>query len=289
MARVVLRDKLIQAIQATQAMLSKHFFTFPFYIPKIYSLCSNWPEYLFNYVSRGSRPAEYRMRSGARLIDATGALPGTMAVVFVRQEYGPLDRFRTIVDIGAHMGTFAVHAAESCPDARVYCFEPEQRNFDVLQRNIGINGLEGRVSAFRCAVASSAGPRDLAVGESLMNSFHIIPDGASCQTVHCITLKEILAGHRLDTIDLLKMNCEGAEYEILEGCSCAEFERIANIRLEYHNLDAPNRSGESLSRFLEKKGYRIERFTRYLNRSGFIWAARAAMMALWPDGPLATA
>jgi FkbM family methyltransferase len=263
-------------------MLSKNCFTLPFYIPRICSLWSNWPEYLFNYVSGGSRPAEYRMRSGVRLIDDMGALPGTMAVVFVRQEYGPLERFRTIVDIGAHLGAFAVHAAQSCPDARVYCYEPEQRNFDLLQQNIVLNGMEGRVSAFHCAVASSEGPRDLAVGGSLLNSFHIIPNGAGSQTVNCTTLREIFASHQLDTVDLLKMNCEGAEYEILESCSRADFDRIANIRLEYHNLNGPN-SGDSLSGFLATRGYRIERFTRYMNKSGFIWAARAALMAFLPE------
>lgn len=262
-------------------MLSKHCFTFPFYLPRIYSLLRNWPEYLFNYVSRGNRPAEYLMRSGLRLRDETGALPGTMAVVFVRREYGPMERFRTIVDIGAHMGTFAIHAAQSCPDARVYCYEPEPRNFALLQQNIAINGLESRISAFQCAVASSKGPRDLAVGASLLNSFHIFPDGAGCQTVNCTTLKEIIERHHLETIDLLKMNCEGAEYEILESCSCGDFDRIANIRLEYHNLNAPN-SGEGLSGFLATRGYRIERFTRYMNRSGFIWAGRA-LMALFPE------
>jgi FkbM family methyltransferase len=190
--------------------------------------------------------------------------------------------FRTIVDVGAHKGIFAVHAAQSCPDARVYCYEPEQQNFDYLQRNIAVNGLESRVSAFRCAVGSVNGPRNLAVGTSLVNSFHIIPHGASCQTVNCTTLKEIFARHQLDTIDLLKMNCEGAEYEILESCSRADFDRIANIRLEYHNLKAAH-SGDSLSGFLATRGYRIERFTRYLNSSGFIWATRAAVVSVLPN------
>jgi FkbM family methyltransferase len=263
-------------------MLSKNLFTFPFYIPRICGLWSNWPEFLYNYVSRGRRPAEYRMRSGIRVIDDLGALPGTMAVVFVRQEYGPMERFRTIVDIGAHMGTFALHAAQSCPDARVYCYEPERRNFDFLQQNIDINGLESRVAAFQCAVGSVKGPRKLAVGASLLNSFHIVPDGAGCQTVDCTTLKDIVATHQLESIDLLKLNCEGAEYEILGSCSRADFDRIANIRLEYHNLNGPN-SGECLSGFLATRGYRIERFTRYMNHSGFIWAARVALLAFCPQ------
>jgi FkbM family methyltransferase len=255
-------------------MITWNYFTLPFQIPRICYLFSNWPEYLFNYVLRIRKPAEYRLRSGFRLIDGTGTLAGTLAQVFVRKQYGSVERSRVIVDIGANIGGFAVYAAQSCQDAQIYCYEPEQRNFDLLKRNIAINRLEGRVSAFNCAVASSRGQRRLAVGESPLNSFHTLPEGASRQAVKCTTMRNILEDHGLEAIDVLKMNCEGAEYEILEGCSESDFERIASIRLEYHILDSPGRNGKSLSRLLEARGYKIERFTQRLKESGFIWATR---------------
>lgn len=255
-------------------MITHNYFTFPFYIPRICRLWSNWPEYLFNYVLRRYRPAEYRMRSGLRIIDGTGTLPGTLAEVFVRKRYGSVERFRTIVDVGANVGSFALYAAQSCPEARIFCYEPEQQNFSLLKQNLRINGLEGRVAAFQCAVGSSSGRRKLAtVGVSQTNAFDYVHESASHQVVDCTSLREILTEHRLESLDLLKMNCEGAEYEILKGFSKSDFDRIANIRLEYHNLDA-SRNGESLSRYLEAQGYRIERFTRRLGTSGFIWAAR---------------
>jgi FkbM family methyltransferase len=252
-------------------MITQNYFTFPFYIPRICSLVSNWPEYLANYVLRKQRLAECRMRSGFRLLDGR---TGTLAVVFIRREYGSLEHFQTIVDIGANVGSFAVYAAQSCPDAKIYCYEPERQNFASLKQNIKINELEERVSLFQCAVASCRGQRELAICGSVGNSFHAVPDTSTRQTVNCTTLSGILADQRLKTIDLLKMNCEGAEYEILESCSETDFERITNIRLEYHNLDAQSRNGDSLSRWLETRGYRIERFTRRLKQSGFIWAVR---------------
>src|SRR5919106_6523451 len=132
-------------------MITQNYFTLPFYVPRIYRLWSNWPEYLLNYVLRRHRPTEYRMRSGLRVIDATGTLPGTLAEVFVRRRYGSVARFRTIVDVGANVGSFAVYAAQSSPEARIFCYEPEQRNFSLLRENLHINGLEGRVAACRCA------------------------------------------------------------------------------------------------------------------------------------------
>lgn len=255
-------------------MVTWNYFTLPFQIPRICSLLKNWPEYLFNYALRRRKPAEYRLRNGYRLVDSTGTLPGTLAQVFIRRQYGSVERFRVIVDIGANIGSFTIYAAQSNLHARIFCFEPEQRNFALLEQNIKINGLEGRVSAFQCAVASDAGARELTVGASTLNSFHALPGHTEHRTVNCTTLRNILTSLHLDTIDLLKMNCEGAEYEIVEGCSEADFARLPNIRLEYHILDDSRRNGKSLARFLKSRGYRIERFTRRLNESGYIWATR---------------
>ena len=256
-------------------MITQNYFTLPFYVPRICRLWINWPEYLLNYVLRRSRPTEYRMRSGFRLIDETGRLPGTLAEVFVRRRYGSVARFRTIVDIGANVGSFALYAAQSSPDARIICYEPEERNFSLLTRNLHINGLEGRVAALQRAVGSRKGPRKLAVSVSQLNAFDYLRDGTSQhQWVEGTTLQDIRTEHGLDSLDLLKMNCEGAEYEILEGCSSRDFVGIHNIRLEYHNRDRGN--GESLRRHLEARGYRIERFTRRLTDSGFIWATDTA-------------
>lgn len=257
-------------------MITQNYFTLPFYIPRICRLWTNWPEYLFNYVLRRYTPAEYRMRSGLRVIDGTGTLPGTLAEVFVRRRYGSLERLQTIVDVGANVGSFALYAAQSCPEARILCYEPEQQNFSLLTHNLRINGLEGQVAAFRCAVGSTSGPRALAaVGVSQANAFDYLRDRrANHQVVACTTLRDIRTEHRLERIDLLKMNCEGAEYEILEACSPGDYDGIANIRLEYHNIDAANRNGDSLRQYLEARGYRIERFTRRLNDSGFMWAKR---------------
>ncbi len=255
-------------------MITQNYFTLPFYVPRICRLWTNWPEYLLNYGLRRQRPTQYRLRSGLQLIDSTGTLPGTLAEVFVRRRYGTVDRFRTIVDVGANVGSFAVYAAQSSPGARIFCYEPEEENFLRLTKNLSINGLEGRVTAFQSAVGSSIGPRKLTLRVSQCNAFDDLRDGASYQVVACTTLQDIRREHNLETLDLLKMNCEGAEYEILGACSRADYDGILNIRLEYHNLDAVSRNGESLRRHLEARGYRVERVTRRLTDSGFIWATR---------------
>ncbi len=253
-------------------MISQHYFTFPFQLPRVISQIRNWPVYLFNYLLRRKRPAEYTLRRGFRLIDGRGTLAGTIAVIFVRREYGPMQDYRTIVDIGANMGSFAVYAALTCPNSKIYCFEPEEQNFRVLMQNIAVNSLETRVRAFQCAVASNSGYRAMAIGPSPLNSLVATEACERSQTVLCITLPEILKQQELEAVDLLKMNCEGAEYEILAGCTRTDFKRMPRIRLEYHNLDTTKKNGKWLANYLKGQGYQIEHFTRYRGDSGFIWA-----------------
>ncbi|MEY4385625.1 MAG: hypothetical protein RLY20_908 [Verrucomicrobiota bacterium] len=264
---------------ALGGMVSPHYFTFPFYIPRTIRLVADWPFYFWNYLLRRNRPTEYRLRSGTSIKDDSGALTGTMAVVFIRREYGSARGLKTVLDIGANMGCYALYAADAGPEAKIYCYEPEQKNFEQLKQNVAHNKLEARIATINCAVAGNSGDRDLAVGDALLNSFHIIPTHARNQRVSCVTIREIIKAHKLEAIDMLKMNCEGAEYEILESCTPEEFEHIRRIRLEYHNLGQPGRDGESLARLLESKGYRIERFSIYRGGSGFIWATRTVAAA----------
>jgi FkbM family methyltransferase len=234
-----------------------------------------------NYALRRKGTAEYHLRDGYRLVDGTGTLAGTIAVVFIRREYGTIREFKTIVDIGANMGSFAIYAARSCPKAKILCYEPHPQNFVYLNENISVNSLGERITAFQCAVASTSGQRIFGLGQSPTHSLVGAETGVS-ETVHCTTLADILSSQRLETIDFLKINCEGAEYEILESCAQADFKRITNIRLEYHDLDGAKKNGRAISRFLESQGYQIQRFTRYIEKSGlfkesgFIWASRAA-------------
>jgi FkbM family methyltransferase len=255
-------------------MISQHFFTFPFYLPRLVRTIENWPAYVFNYLTRRKVPASYRLRNGFRLEDGTGTLAGTIAVVFVRQEYGPLHDFKTIVDIGANMGSFTINAARLCPRARIFSYEPVEQNFGFLSRNVAINALEDRVTLVQAAVAARVGEMEISLDESPLHSLVIGEKGANRQSVRCTTLEEILSHHNLESVDLLKVNCEGAEYEIFETCPDEILRRIANIRLEYHNLAIGNRNGDALADLLRKRGYQIERFTRYKNVSGFIWASR---------------
>ncbi len=61
-----------------------------------------------------------------------------------------------LLDVGANIGLYSLYAA-TARRCRVYAFEPESQNFALLNRNIQANGLDGRITAFPCALSDRVG------------------------------------------------------------------------------------------------------------------------------------
>ncbi|RJQ33852.1 FkbM family methyltransferase [Candidatus Parcubacteria bacterium] len=133
---------------------------------------------------------------------------------------------RTILDIGAHIGTFTLLALKET-NARVICYEPSSRNFAYLTRNIEQNGFANRVELHRQAVAKEPGIATLhlsAEGDTGHNS--LTGNGfvvGGTEQVECVTLDSITT---TNPCDLLKIDCEDAEPEILSSSDLSRVGRI---------------------------------------------------------------
>jgi hypothetical protein len=94
--------------------------------------------------------------------------------------------------------------------------------------------------------------------------------------VPCVTLAGILRSNGLERVDLLKMDCEGAEYEIFYEAPASCFEAIREIRMEYHNLPDPRCNVTDLTAFFLERGYTITRSepTPGNPSIGNLWARR---------------
>ena len=142
--------------------------------------------------------------------------------------------YGTVVDIGAHIGVFAVHASASSD--RVVCYEPHPRNFELLQKNIAINALNN-VKAIRQAVGYTRGVKRLSVygPKSYWHTFYPCNghDFVSTIDVESVTLADVLRSNGLDCIDFLKMHCEGAEFDILAHTPQDVLDQIDKIIIKY--------------------------------------------------------
>lgn len=157
----------------------------------------------------------------------------------------------TVVDIGAGMGDFCVHVARRFPNARVIGFEPFAQSFKLLQHNIALNGV-ANIKVYPAAVSSDGRPMQLSmIGAAVQHSTSAsgATDSASMQAVQSVTLAAALDGDGIAQCDLLKVDCEGGEFDILLNASDALLRRFRNICLEYHDALTPHRHTELVERF----------------------------------------
>lgn len=159
--------------------------------------------------------------------------------IFFEQPYTrhlTLSKRPVVVDIGSYIGDFALYAVKYLDAARVVAYEPTRENFAMLKRNVELNGYSDRISPVRKAVGRP-GRVVLNVRKRAADEMHVSPHwyrGAEARTIPSVTLAGLLKAHGLQTVDLLKVDCEGGEYEIFATAPDAVFTRINNIALEYH-------------------------------------------------------
>jgi FkbM family methyltransferase len=144
----------------------------------------------------------------------------------------------TIVDIGGYIGDFAIYAAKYLKARQVVVYEPSPKNFVILKRNIQMNHYEDRIVAANMAVSDST---EILMNIDLPDRKQVNVSAYGCEDstlkkVESVTLAGLFELHRLESVDLLKIDCEGGEYDILLSAPLAIFKRIQNIAIEYHEI-----------------------------------------------------
>jgi len=145
-----------------------------------------------------------------------------------------------IIDCGAHIGLFSLCVSQYVD--RVYAFEPDIANCEYFRRNLELNDIKNVILSTK-AVANIVGERDFLVSckSPATSSFYEYPffndDGESSLTrkVECITLKDVFDENNIDFCSLVKMNIEGAEFEVLLNLPSDIYEKIEMFVIESHN------------------------------------------------------
>jgi FkbM family methyltransferase len=150
-------------------------------------------------------------------------------------------RPRTILDIGAHIGCFANRARRRWPAAEIACVEANPDNLGALRANV-----RNDVTVFPFAATYAPGP------VTVVSSLYPGSDnsGASFVEVHggdthsdkrprfsvaTVQLEQLLERLRWQSIDLLKLDCEGCEFSLLENTP--SLDRIGVIVGEFHDRE----------------------------------------------------
>lgn len=172
---------------------------------------------------------------------------GSIGDVFVEEELNALDvKGREVIDIGANIGDstvyFAIKGAE-----RVISIEPFPFTFELLRKNIAKNGVQEKVKILNCAIGGNTGTMKISpfvkntVGLRATDSY----DGAP---IDVITFQTLMEDYNLNNV-ILKCDCEGCEYDLLNSMNKNDFRRVDEVLIEYHN------GLNSLGDILEENGY----------------------------------
>jgi FkbM family methyltransferase len=188
----------------------------------------------------------------------------------------PLSNDWTVVDIGAGLGDFSILAAHGFPANRVYAYEPFQSSFELLQKNLRLNQI-GNVQVFNQAIDGHTGQMqlDLSIAEPLQ--MRSAPAGGQLATrqpalVESLSLSDALACNAIQLCDLLKLDCEGAEYEILFQAGEDALRRVRRIVMEYHDGVTPY-SHVHMESFLRERGFVITTTPNPVHRNlGYLYA-----------------
>jgi FkbM family methyltransferase len=174
----------------------------------------------------------------------------------VYEKHFPIEKGFTVIDAGAHIGLFTMKAAKLVgrPDGRVLAVEPSSENFEMLKRNLSLNGLSN-VTPFHCAAGDSEGTVTLNLNDR--HSSHSLIEttpGRKLVGKEVVPMKTIdLLTSQLPRVDMMKIDVEGSEMAVLRGAKRTLERFHPKLVIEVHGFAVSN---AEVMAHLEAYGYR---------------------------------
>lgn len=166
-----------------------------------------------------------------------------------------------IIDIGGNNGLVTIILALQNPMANVYTLEPFSELTRIINKNIKDNNIKnvtllekglgnGNTSTLyiggKCTGASTTTMTniDLFKKQELINEL-------KTETVQTITFDELVYNYNMSNIDLLKIDCEGGEYQLFDAVTVKQG-IINNIVGEFHDLSYGEKRSKELTNYLKQ-------------------------------------
>jgi FkbM family methyltransferase len=177
---------------------------------------------------------------------------------------------KTVIDIGAHIGLFTLAAMRAGAE-KVFAFEPEVSNYELLCHNIKVNGFGKKVKCIKMGVGtrgkaklyihqnnSGGSSTDISIDKRLN------PD--NFQIIDVISIHDVFDSYKIKFCDLLKLDCEGSEKNIINEIDEALAGKIGQISVEFHYTNLIDEFVDKLS-----KWYKAECTNPGIHKGGNAW------------------
>ena len=162
-----------------------------------------------------------------------------------------------VIDIGAHIGYFTMYAANNANQGTVYSIEPYKESFEILKKNLKLNNLTN-VKSFHIAISKVTEQITLYIDKKnqIGNSIFKTDETIESEKVESFNLKDFVKTNKIEKIDFLKIDCEGAEFEILLNFDKELMKKINKISAEVHE-NSNTYSLDKLVDFLKKNNFKV--------------------------------
>lgn len=168
-----------------------------------------------------------------------------------------------VVDVGAHIGRYTIISSKRVgPKGRVIAVEADRNTYEILDRNIRLNGLTNVLALNRAAYSVHTVLKLYQPNDNFSIYDTVMPSRAginqSYVEVEAHTLDSILDANGLTAADWIKIDVEGAEYEVLKGATkTLAANHDTTILMEIHDVQ-DSKHYDKIIKFMEACGFEIE-------------------------------
>ena len=246
-------------------------------LAKSRNILKNWCLYPMVYFNLTNKThVIFETRSGLKLkirVKSTDLM--ALTNVWLIQDYSSKDfsikNDDIVIDVGAHIGLFALFASQYCKNGKIYCFEPVKENYDLLL-DLSLIHISEPISTFNCAVSNKSSKVKIFLrDDEASHSMYIT--NSNYVEVSSMTLDDFFKETKIKKCDFLKLDCEGAEYDIIDSLTPKNFEIIERIAIECHFANSKPLLIKNLTKILEMSSFDTKTKPIFSDM-GFIFATR---------------
>ncbi|MEM9671169.1 MAG: FkbM family methyltransferase [Cyclobacteriaceae bacterium] len=238
----------------------------------------NWPQYLWFKASNLGDVFSFKLRESFS-VEVEREMLSAFKECFFDQIYlkhipNRFLQFKspTIIDIGANVGFFSLFMFYLYPKAKLLSFEPMPFNFQVLEK------YQTKYADFDWHIeqkAISSEDQKITLHVSKIDSYTTMAtifessNTTKNLEVEAVSLQQVIRGHAIEGIDILKLDCEGSEYSILYSLPPDTIKKIKVLIVETHEGNKPEETNKELVKFLQNSGFRL--YSQPDGYTGYIW------------------
>lgn len=170
-----------------------------------------------------------------------------------------------IIDCGANIGLSVIYFKQLFPNAKIKAYEPDPNIFETLAFNVKSFGFN-HVEVFQKAIWKQNETLQFKQEGGFSGRIPMANDSQNLIQVDAVSLVDIIANQQ---VDFLKIDIEGAEYEVLKSCK-DNLQNVKHIFIEYHSHQDEKQTLHEILKIIKNQGFRYHIQEAFIRKKPFV-------------------